>query len=303
MRVNSSSTDSIAARLGQPVFTTGDEVRFNCFRRECDDSKHHLYVNLGKEKYFCQKCQMGGSLENLLKVLGIPSLEQPLSVWKKVMQDFLFGSENSVAEREQVTLDDYRTVFEGSEALRYLKSRGISQKRVYHYGLGFGVGKLRNRIIFPDYDKHGKLCYWVARTYSNHRAKYKNATASCRDQLYNLGRMIKSGDRERVVITEGPISAIIAGYDAVCTYGKFVTGTQISKLVEFGAQETIVAFDGDALNESISLASRLFRRGLKVKFIQFAATDDPASVGPVEMRRRIRTAEAWSTFPNVGGLM
>ena len=58
----------ISARLGSPILTCGDEIRFNCFRLDCGkrgvtDSSHHLYINPIKEKFFCQRCQKGSTLE------------------------------------------------------------------------------------------------------------------------------------------------------------------------------------------------------------------------------------------------
>lgn len=293
-------THIIAQRLGPPILTTSDEIRFNCWRPDCGntpDSKYHLYVNTSRGKYFCQRCRRGGSLESLAKALKLPAPSESLTVWQRVINSFLFGDKDLEEDDTYVPWpQEYEKMIPGTHAHRYLLSRGISDKKIATYQIGFGIGQLKNRIILPDIDEDGNLVYWVARTYSNHKAKYKNATAPREKQIFNLGRIAQRGYRGRLVICEGPISAIVAGYDAVATYGKYVTGTQINRLATYGADEYVIAGDGDAVHEAVSLATRLYRRGLNVKFVRFSSDEDPASIGGLEIRRRIRNANKWHEF-------
>ncbi len=310
--------EHLRERLGVPLFTSSDEVRFNCFRPDCGmsgtrDSKYHLYVNSTKGKWFCQRCQRGGSLDYLFSRLGLQSPENSLGLWEKLVHQFLFGDPEKVATQVQATEPlDYHPVFGGTKAHQYLSARGISDTKNAHYSTGFGTARLndypkeerdkyagKNRIIFPDYNEDGSICYWVARTYGKHHAKYKNAKVPRERQVFNLGRIIRNGHLNRIVICEGPISAICAGYDAVATYGKYVTGEQVSRLVKAGAEEYVVAFDGDALLEAVSLATRLQRRGLKTKFVKFGLQDDPASVGSKQIRRMIGSAIPWGGFSSL----
>lgn len=295
----------VAQRLGPPILTTSDEVRFNCWRPDCGsgpDTKYHLYVNPRKGKYFCQRCQRGGTLDFLAKVLGLPPLEDSLLMWEQIMHEFLWGTQEEDEEPKFVSWpQEYNKLMPGLEAHRYLSSRGISEKKIEHYEIGFGIGELKNRIIFPDTDEDDQLVYWVARKYgkldANKKApKYKNADIPRKRQVYNLGRLLRRGWDRRVVICEGPISAVVAGFDAVATYGKYVTGDQISRLARVGAGEYVVAFDGDAILEGVSLATRLYRRGLNVKFVKFRREDDPASVGGTAMRRMVCQAYSWHSL-------
>ena len=218
-------------------------------------------------------------------------------MWDRIINEFLYGKKNGDDEYKSEYVSwpaEYERMLPGTQAYRYLQERDISDEKIDKYQIGFGTGKLKNRIIFPDFNKEGNLCYWVARTYGEHRAKYKNATVPRERQVYNLGLLEARGARDRIVICEGPISAVVAGYDAVATYGKYVTGLQIDRLVRFEAEEYVIAVDGDAIPSAVSLAKRLWRRGLTVKFVRFAYHEDPASVGGLEMSRRIRTAMAWT---------
>lgn len=294
--------ETVAKRLGPPILTTSDEVRFNCWRRDCGadkspDTKYHMYLNPVKGKWFCQRCQKGGSLDYLAKVLGLKSPEKSLDMWERIIHGFVFGSAKVDDEPEFVSWpSEYQPMLPGTQAHAYLSGRGISDTKISHYEIGFGIGELKNRIIFPDTDRDGRLVYWVARTYGKHHAKYKNATAPREQQVFNLGRILARGNLSRVVIVEGPISAIVSGYDTVATYGKYVTGEQITKLVKAGFDEYVIALDGDALLEGVSLATRLHRRGLNTRFVRFNYFDDPGSIGSRETRRKIHTAEKWDEW-------
>lgn len=300
--------DTVARRLGSPIFTDGDEVRFNCWRRDCGssgtlDSKYHLYVNPTSGKYFCQRCQRGGTLEYLAKALGVEAPGKSLLQWDRVINAFLYGEDNAEAKLDTSLAwpDEYVAIFPGTQAYNYLHSRGITDEMIQFYQIGFGTGFLKNRVIFPDVDKDDKLVYWVARDYAEDRprAKYRNADAPREKQVFNLGRIERSKCRDRLVITEGPISAIIAGYDAVSTYGKYVTGEQIDKIAKFEASEYVIAGDGDALYDAISLATRLHRRGLNVKFVRMTGDEDPASIGSLEIKKRIDCAPRWSAMSSL----
>ena len=222
-------------------------------------------------------------------------------MWERIVNGFLFGKPQEETEQLHVSLpEDFVPIFPGTKAHEYLRSRGISDARIEYFRLGFGTEELKNRIIIPDYNRDGDVVYWVARTYGKHKAKYKNATAPREFQVFNLGRLLASGTEiDRVVICEGTISAIVAGYDAVATYGKYVTGSQITILARAAAKEYVVAFDGDAPYEAASLATRLRRRGLYVSWVRFSRSEDPASVGALESRRRIRRAKEWNALSAV----
>jgi len=306
----------VATRLGPPIITNSDEVRFNCFRSDCgthEDSGYHLYLNPTKGKYFCQRCQRGGSLDSLAKILALPKPEKSLTMWSKIINGFLFGNpaeEIPSEERAQLPLD-YNQVVSGTQAYKYLLGRGVTWQKILRYELGFGSKILselskesqrlyagKNRIIFPDFDRRGNVVYWVARTYGNHKAKYKNAHVSRDDKIYNLGRIQMMGFTDRVVICEGPLSAIMAGYDSVATYGKYITGAQIQKLVNAKFGEYIVAIDGDAVSSAVSLATRLWKRGCNVRMVKFNKDEDPASVAQIggfsAIRKRILNSIKWN---------
>ena len=97
-------TQGLTARLGQPLYTAGEELRFNCFKEDCGsdgtpDTKHHLYVNSITNKYFCHRHQGGGTLGYLAKLLDIPNPEADVSNFDKKINEFLFG--DKIEEKQE----------------------------------------------------------------------------------------------------------------------------------------------------------------------------------------------------------
>lgn len=311
----------LSSKLGAPKQTTGDEVRFNCWRPNCGsdgspDTKYHMYVNSKESYFFCQRCRKGGTLAFLAKVLKVDSPERALALWDELINEFVFGTKEIT---EQTKIDakaalplDFVPVIKGTRAAKYLLSRGIDQATAEYYGLGFGTARLSNipkenqglyagrgRIIFPDFDENGESLYWVARTFKDHYAKYKNAKIDVGGKIYNLGRLKREGRYDRIIICEGAISAIAAGRDAVATYGKTVTKEQVETLVDFGADVYYIAIDGDAKDKAVRLANKLFRRNLDVRFVHFSYEEDPAYIGFESIQGRIKEATVWDEFSEV----
>lgn len=288
-----------------------NEFRFNCpfciKKKGTKDVSGHLYINPNKVInnikgwFFCHRCGSSGPLDKIKKTTDYTNNESTVSSdnWVKCLNRVKFGKNQAKMvykkEKSKIELpEDYKPIIKCTEAYKYLKSRKITDEHIKDYNIGFGnknLSKLEDdedkfkfagsgRIVFPDYDDSGNLKYWVARTYKNHYVKYKNPKDfNSRDQIYNLS-MAKEFDR--VIVTEGVISAIIAGRNAVATYGKNITQEQIAILSEANFKEYYIALDGDALSGKkssvLSLAEELRLRNHDVWVIMLPYYDDPASV-------------------------
>lgn len=149
--------------------------------------------------------------------------------------------------------------------LRYLESRGISEGVARAYGIfGCHAGRYAGRIVFPAWGRSGELRYWQARaTWSaaedeargRRHIKAINPPRSDADPrltsehaVFNLHRAAAVGSG-RVVLCEGPISAIQAGDDAVALWGKQLYPAQVRELVSAGVRDVDVMFDGPTERE------------------------------------------------------
>lgn len=302
---------ALEANLGSLVGKSGgDEYRFNCpyciHKVGSADTKGHLYINLelviGDARGWsnCYRCGTAAPVKFLIEGCNVDTevTVSSGSLRKVVLESFLPNTVKSSTRKTAGIIDfpeDFLPVSKETEAYQYLVSRGLSDEDIQEYEIGYGYARLHRleektrqryvgsgRIIFPDRDLQGRLQYWVARTYKNHKIKYKNCRSDSRMQIYSLSRA--SQNKDQVVICEGPLSAIRAGRDAVATYGKLITSDQILILAKSNFNRYVVALDGDAKQEAYRLAKALSSKGKKVSIVDFRYGEDPASVDDIRDR-------------------
>ena len=154
--------------------------------------------------------------------------------------------------------------------LPYMERRGISLADAKEFGLGWvppeAGGWVANRIIFPVWER-GQCLYWQARACwdeKEHVPRWPGDTfkkslnpRTERDGVHYMGSTDVVLNLEqaaacanRVVITEGPTSAIRVGRDAVATFGKQLSPKQVGKLVAFGVKAVDFMWDGPTPGKS-----------------------------------------------------
>ena len=289
--------------LGRPYsFSTGSEFRFccpYCYRRVGkEDTNYHLYVNKNSGLFFCQRCNTKGHVSFIDKGLKDPEYGRDEEGQRRSRIDALkdyFGPQEkfttSTLNYLSVGLpEDYISLLDypNSQAAKYLEGRGIDYDLAIQRGLGFGCGKNRGRIIFPVFDPEDKTkcIFWVARSYTNedhnkqcdcYLCKYKYTNApDVKRRYFIYGLEFISG--RTCCLTEGAISALCAGPNAVATFGKYVTDEQINILSE--RFDTIqLALDPDAYIRSFKLMKDLLGMGKNVEWVQLPHDKDPADIG------------------------
>jgi hypothetical protein len=329
-----SLVDTLDSILGRHVGTSGDEhVYLCCFclqRKGTPDEQGHLYINTTKPYedqigvFHCFRCGSSGPVS---AITG--STEPALPGMAQFRQELARRLGLSREAPKEPDLPDYPLdyspliVVDGADrcqatnlaAYRYCQSRLIGLEDIAYYKIGVGtLGRTEippdqsylyagnGRLVFPDYDEEGNIQYWCARTFVGHRNKYKNCRVPSKDKIYNYWRMMNANDHSRLIITEGVISAIAAGHDAVATYGKLITRSKLQLLLASDFREYIVALDGDTHrrvvrkrerysveSETYQLAQALHVGGKYVRVVQFRQDEDPASVD--DIKARIETAE------------
>jgi DNA primase len=292
--------------LGQPV-PSRDELLFNCPFYHFDaaigghkpDTKRRLYVNLKKKKYTCYRCKAGGSVNKLYRRLGLSSPRVPsVSRYDTVVAEFRYGRPADVEKEMPAALPDDWTgaLSPMMEGYRYLLDRGLDEDLIAERRIMLGLKALSGRVVFPSYDLHDKLDYWVARLYvpdpKGRRPKYKNPKktggAGRTYKLYWFDRI----DGPDIFIAEGVLSALAIGRNATCTFGVNVTGDQIDKLARADFDRYYIAFDGeyDARQDAYELASKLRMVGNAVWIVNMPDGEDPASITKGELSRCIDRA-------------
>lgn len=259
------------------VSSNGKDIAYNC--RQCTsrgearpDTKRRFYICVDRANpknfgsYICFRCGFKGKWRR-------DDLDLSYRIRPRRLE---IAAPTRMAEPLKLP-DDYGPLSTNRLANDYVLARGISEADVAYYGIGSG----ESRVIFPDYDAAGDLCYWVGRAYDDRSPKYKNCRAAQAErtkQLYNLGRTQKAGLKV-LILCEGPISAIAAGRNAIASYGKHLTEKQVDILRNSCADRIYLALDPDAKRETATLARKLVGYIKDVYLVSMPRGEDPASLG------------------------
>lgn len=294
----------------------GNEVSYDCpfcvVRGHSPDVEEKLWVNYDKEMsgveapgvYFCYRCEAKGTLDYLLKWLGAerpaaPAREQ----WDQALRIlYRIKTPQSAPERAAEASQDYTgelielgcyPVMRGSIMYDYLVDRGVDTSDIEFYRMLEGRGRYHNRVIVPTFDSSRKIPFFVARAIRPlfftddtgrkiEAPKYFNPKGEGRKwSIFNLQNAIQS---DTVIVTEGVFSSIAAGRNAVATFGKLVTTTQVDLLVASAAgREIVVCMDADAHPQGVNLAARLADLGMKASFVLLPGDHDPATLSRTEL--------------------
>jgi DNA primase len=231
----------------------------------------------------CQSCGAAGrSLDSLYSRLGLVFEAEPTvveDIYERVCNILNPNKKTNEAVKDIGLPEEYRPINEGSLARMYCDSRGITDKEIQDYELGYGIGKLDYRIIIPNRSNTG-YDMWQGRDYHpTFKRKIKYWTPSGALDSLVLFNYIRASKYPVVLVCEGPISSIIAGPNAVASWGKHLSAAHIELLVKMRAQEYWICYDGDATLSGLASASTLYARGLTVRYLKLPPKDDPATYG------------------------
>ena len=148
------------------------------------DGKGNFEVNYYMGVYKCWACSehmsTHGSINKLFNKWGNRRVKE---TWKLIGGDFIKKTEKKY---KKVTLPKEYTIFkEGiklsipyKEAYNYLIKRGLNNQIIDKFKIGYVTqGQYSGRVIVPSYDINNNLNYFVSRSYTGHKNKYKNPEA------------------------------------------------------------------------------------------------------------------------------
>lgn len=296
--------DTLLDRLGDPFESRGKsgvEYRFCCpfpHPGGAFDDKYRMYVNPAKRKWTCYRCERGGDIEVLFRLLGLELSRPSVGRWTRVLIDLRDRAVGVVGAAEEVDDTPQPIEYEAEpfdlrpkmSGWEYLIGRGLSPKLIRAAGVVQGTERLDECVIFPV-RQDGAMVYWVARDYSGRRAaRYQNAKASRARILYH--HPFTTPQHRRAVIVEGILSALGVGPGAVATLGKHVSGPQLGMLLALDVDEYVVAIERDARKRGLQLARRLasFAQERPVRVVDWPDGEDSNSLDQVEVDARVAAA-------------
>ncbi len=269
--------------LGSHLTLKGNELAFYC--PFCNHHKPKLQVNTETQKWHCWTCNSGGKkLTSLLKRLDVD--RKTISIIREIYGDSQYNPQLEDADtkvfislpKEFISLSEVPKGFnpEYKHAINYLTQRGITEKDIIKYNIGYCKdGLYARRVIVPSYNSDGSLNYFVSRSYyPEEKMKYKNPPISknviCLDSQVNW--------KEPIILCEGVFDAITIKRNAIPLLGKFPSKELVQKIFLSGVSDIIISLDNDAINEALKAAEYFRKNGIHVKMM-YLKDKDAADMG------------------------
>jgi len=237
------------------------QISFNC--PSCDEgrNKGNFEVNYFRHVYKCWSCSddngTHGPLGKLFDTWGSKKQKRTYS---------MLAPEEVRPDRPKVPkikLPPSYTKFKDSnprypvykEAMNYLRSRFITDDMIEKYDIGFcDKGDFMGRIIIPSYDHDGQLNYYIARSWNKHsKSKYRNPDYPKDEIIFNESRVDWGKD---IFLVEGVFDALFLD-NAVVMLGKHLSQKLMDRLYNDAKGKIIIALDGDAWKNALSLYHEL----------------------------------------------
>jgi len=253
------------------------EFEFNCNSSECrhDENKFNLFYNTNKNKFHCWKCKYRGNLSDLLEKYGT---EADLDIISTVIKDInktnfkkdkLRNNESSRKElffpEGFLYLSDYKgDNFHYKNAIKYLESRGIGEKEINKFKLGFTTkGKYKYRIIVPSYDKSRKLNYYDGRAfYPNIKPNYLKPDKEFVKKFDVIFNESNVNFFAPIYLVEG-VFDMFPLFNCVPMLGKQINNVLLNKIIKYKTP-VVLCLDEDAVADVVKLSSLLQSFGIEV---------------------------------------
>lgn len=310
----------LVARLGAPKFSGGLEIRFSCPCEDCkgrDDYK--LYVNFAKGVFHCMRSGWGGPVKKLYIAVGLdyaaPGTKVPQNLREAIgaLEDDVVTAGGALQQGIEVPPTTNEWQFSDAyEWLRY-RLRTVPEAEIRDLitrgTIRRGTGRYWDRVFFVD-SYEGKARYWTARTYIEGFApKYLNPYNVPRSNVLGNQDRVDEEYQDEIIICEGAISALVAGPNAVWTYGRCVTQEQIQLLDSLTCSRFVIASepDPDAKQNTMELARALAKIRREVFIVDMPVevlpdgkqvAHDPASLGRDRFRQLVEDSAvrySWSS--------
>lgn len=237
----------IIATFGQDYMRGNgkDEIRYHCpmcvSRRGKPDKQGKLYINIHSLKFNCFLCGYSGEVGKDVFIDQNRYYERTLDQDVEYLLKNFEEMQNQEDSKYKLRIP-LRKIFDNNTATEYLIKRGFEESKLEYYDLRVGdTNYMFGRIIIPNEVKFlTKTDYFTGRSFIDQKPKYKNPTTEKSDIVFNLFR-VEEG--RPIIVTEGPLTAIAAGYQAVATLGKTMTRSQASQILKKKPSRVYVNYD------------------------------------------------------------
>jgi hypothetical protein len=186
-------------------------------------------------------------------------------------------------------LANCKTSVMGKRAFDYLVGRGIDEVDILRYKIGLTADQ--DKIVFPSFDKQGKLNFYTVREYSGRYnipfvpKGYKNTIV-----LNELNVNWK----QPVVIVEGFVDMLKSVRNTIPLFGSYLVEDSLlfESLVEYNSP-VVLALDPDAWQKAEQVAKKLFRYDLDVYTVEVNPHKDVGAMTKEQFLEAFEKRQQW----------
>ena len=284
--------------LGHSKKTSGDNYAF--FSPFVEHYKPKLEINIqlnsnGVNPWHCWiSDEKGKTIRSLFRKLKVSK-----DVWDEhnsiFSRKYRYNTNQTTEQSDQIVQlpKEYIPLWKSStsisrkHALSYLERRGVSIKEVLKYQLGYcEEGVYKNKIIVPSYDSHGRLNYFVGRSYYDGGTKHKNPDVS--KDVVGFG-MFVNWDLP-IVICEGVFDAMAIRMNAIPLFGKSPQTKIQTEIIKHKVSDVYLVLDNDAFKNALRFAENLMNEGISVYLVELGESD-PSELGFDKINEKMKKTD------------
>ena len=267
-------------------------------------AKKKFYVNVDTWQCHCWSCGLRG--KTILPVLKKYGSRKDIDLFlnyagAKQRHGEDFYSDKKVEDEKInlpegfILLADFQVSIDPdiNACIRYLRSRGVSQRDLWRYRFGATrSGRFKRRIIIPSFDSSGELNFFVSRAIDRAvKRKYINSSNNKRMIVFNE---IDIDWSKEITLVEGPFDLIKSGENATCILGSTLRDYYLlfSRIVSNGTP-VLLALDSDMKQKEQKIAKILNSYGCQVRIMELGKFSDVGSMTKQEFNHLKDFSKLW----------
>ncbi|MBU6427254.1 toprim domain-containing protein [Patescibacteria group bacterium] len=280
---------------GIPFHDNGKELITKCLFNNCDKdssgSEAHLYFSTETGQYNCKKCGVKGNLITLAKFLN----DDPIKIGPVNIET----RKRNVRTITPLLVEKYHNSLT-PEIREYLNNRGISDKIISEYKIGYGNFHKTWWITIPIKDLTGNFVYLKLRQdpkYGDKKITWPEGEA----QIYEWDDVINATDR--LLITEGETDALLMKANGInCISSTHGANTFKEEWLKYFNKDIsyYICYDNDAAGRSGTqkVISLLYKNGFKnINVITLPdIVGDKGDLGDYVSRLRLPISDLFSKY-------
>lgn len=176
---------------------------------------------------------------------------------------------------------------------RYLYGRGLTEKDIWYYKLGFSPGgEWDNRIIMPSFDGDGHLNWLTGRAIFDYVKPKYIVPDGDKDIVFNE---INIDWTRELTLVEGPFDLTKCDENATCIQGSELNpNSYLFKMIVMHNTPVILALDSDAKKKAAKIAASLQEFDVDIKMLELNGFKDVGEMTKQDFLNAKREALPWT---------